>query len=246
MERIINFRQLAEHMTNKNGLQIIPNTVFRSGEPGAATESDKKKLHDYRIHDIYDFRSEEEKKSSPQFSELEFHTHSIDLIKEAGTGKNDSYLLKDLSEEKLIQRMTQLYSQGLAKVSNYKLLISDLQSQEYAPFLFHCTAGKDRTGVFGAIFMKILDFAEDEIMEEYLRIDTNAMNQLMKNQMANYHISDMKIMENMRPVFQNRREYLQAYLDSVTEHFGSFDRYLTDYLEVSPAAKDFLKGRYLV
>jgi hypothetical protein len=49
----------------------------------------------------------------------------------------------------------------------YRVMFRHLLQRPDAPLVFHCTAGKDRTGVFGALIMKLVGVDEETICWEY-------------------------------------------------------------------------------
>jgi hypothetical protein len=49
----------------------------------------------------------------------------------------------------------------------YRVMFRHLLRQPRDPLVFHCTAGKDRTGVFGALVMKLVGVDEETICWEY-------------------------------------------------------------------------------
>ncbi|OAL35583.1 hypothetical protein AYO20_05202 [Fonsecaea nubica] len=49
----------------------------------------------------------------------------------------------------------------------YTIMFRHLLDRPNEPLVFHCTAGKDRTGVFGALIMKLVGVDEDVICWEY-------------------------------------------------------------------------------
>lgn len=94
------------------------------------------------------------------------------------------------------------------------------------PLLFHCSAGKDRTGWLAVILLTALGVDEAEIRADYLR--TNALSEgvqeALLGAMRRRHPS--LDVEAVRPVLQARPEYLAAAYDEVARVYGSFDRYL--------------------
>jgi protein-tyrosine phosphatase len=98
------------------------------------------------------------------------------------------------------------------------------------PLLFHCSAGKDRTGWLAVILLTALGVDEAEIRADYLR--TNDLTEsrqevLLRAMRARQPSLDI---ESVRPVLQVRPDYLDAAYDEVNRVYGSFDRYLRNGL----------------
>lgn len=242
MEKIINYRPLAEGLTNKYGKRIKDNSILRSGEVGKATGSDMAKLAGYGVKYIYDFRNAEETVYIPALPSSQFTTLHIDVISEASP----------YAAERLIQMapgdvkgmMIMMYATMFSKTDAYRTAIEAITAQETDAFLFHCSAGKDRTGVFGAILMMAMDFDTEAIAREYLRIDADAIGQLKADMLR--HIGQPEDTTRFDHMFTVRREYLCAYLEAIIDAHGSTDQYLAEMVGITETEKAYLQQRYLV
>jgi protein-tyrosine phosphatase len=100
------------------------------------------------------------------------------------------------------------------------------------PVLFHCSAGKDRTGWLSVILLSLLGVGRDEIIADYLstndysRATHAAIMDAMRAKGRNTHP------EVLLPVFEARLEYLTAAYEEVDRVYGGMDRYLRDGIGV--------------
>ncbi len=245
MLKILNFRHLAKGVKNKEGKTIKPNTIFRSGALGYAAKTDILRLRHFGIKNIYDFRSENEVKMIPQLDEKHFTTHHFDILEEAANSDTKSYL--DKTRDELNERAIKMYSQEFGTTEGYKDAVSSIRAQENPEFLFHCTAGKDRTGVFGAIIMMILDFDMADIKSEYLDIDKRSMkilgNHLLKKSGVNPKDVDLSKFDGVMGVLP---EFFDAYFDTIIKNHGDTQTYLFEKVGVTPEIKSDFKKKYLV
>ncbi|MFC7548557.1 tyrosine-protein phosphatase [Plantactinospora sp. GCM10030261] len=94
------------------------------------------------------------------------------------------------------------------------------------PLLFHCTAGKDRTGWLAAILLTILGVDRTAIEADYLR--TNELTESLREViLAALRRRQPDLDEGaVRAVLEVRPEYLAAGYSEVDRVFGSFDAYL--------------------
>jgi protein-tyrosine phosphatase len=94
------------------------------------------------------------------------------------------------------------------------------------PLLFHCSAGKDRTGWLTVILLTALGVDEAAIRADYLRTNelTESLQEVILRAMQDRQPG--LDVESVRPVLQVRPEYLDAAYDEVGRAYGSFDRYL--------------------
>ncbi|WP_417285229.1 tyrosine-protein phosphatase [Comamonas sp.] len=105
------------------------------------------------------------------------------------------------------------------------------------PLVFHCTAGKDRTGWAALLLLTALGVDEQQIMEDYL-----LTNQLFKRPASMYGNMSEEVLDALWRV---QPSYLMASVDVVRAQSGSVDRYLTEVLGVDRAARERLAQLYL-
>jgi protein-tyrosine phosphatase len=114
------------------------------------------------------------------------------------------------------------------------------------PALVHCAAGKDRAGTSMAIILLALGVERSAIEADYL--ESNARHRrykVVRGDGSTGTAIDPAVRELLNPLFEARIEYLRAAFDTIEERWGSVDRYLTDGLGLSPAARDRLRDRLL-
>jgi protein-tyrosine phosphatase len=97
------------------------------------------------------------------------------------------------------------------------------------PMLFHCSAGKDRTGWLSAIVLSALGVDRDTITTDYLRTNVDA------GVAAEKVIAALEAKRGLnpamvRPLLAAAPEYLDAGYAEVKREYGSFDGYLREGL----------------
>ena len=105
------------------------------------------------------------------------------------------------------------------------------------PTVFHCTAGKDRTGFAAALILLALGVPRDEVMHDYLL--TNSLYQRPAG-MASHAPEEV-----LAVLWRVQQEFLDAALHSVDHDYGGVQAYLQDVLGVDAAAQKHLAGLYL-
>lgn len=110
----------------------------------------------------------------------------------------------------------------------YARLLREVLDPAAAPVLYHCTAGKDRTGWATTILLLLAGVDEAGAREEYLAVNpaVRAMYAPLLEQFAAVGGDPSLLL----PLLEVREEYLDAALDAVAEHHGSFDAYVRDGL----------------
>lgn len=105
--------------------------------------------------------------------------------------------------------------------------------------LYHCTAGKDRTGWISAVLQSIAGVSQDDIMANYLA--TNAYTEARVKATVETLPDNMK--QSYGALMGVRASWLQAGLDQVIASYGSMDNYLKQGLGLSQATIYVLRGK---
>jgi len=128
--------------------------------------------------------------------------------------------------------------------ARYKPLFDSLLANDgNSPVLFHCTAGKDRTGIAAALILYALGVNEETIFADY-----EATNYYRRNEnaqaiagMKKYYQLDDKTATNLMAA---KGEYIKACINSIIQHFGSVDNYLSKELNLNEKNKNRLRTLY--
>ena len=106
-----------------------------------------------------------------------------------------------------------------------------------APLMFHCTAGKDRTGVAAALILLALGVPRAVVMQDYL------LSNLV------YRHPPIPLTDTPADVlavlWQVQAGFLEAALQVIDTEHGGTDHYLAQRIGLSPAAMATLAARYL-
>ena len=125
--------------------------------------------------------------------------------------------------------------------NEYKKFFSLLLEEKQYPLLFHCTAGKDRTGFASLLVLSALGVDLKTALDEYLMTNyyTQGRNEeKIITAAAIYGINP----ENLRKVMGVKMEFIQGALDSINKEYGSIDQYLCDALGICEEEKEKTKN----
>ncbi|MDG4826953.1 tyrosine-protein phosphatase [Asanoa sp. WMMD1127] len=113
------------------------------------------------------------------------------------------------------------------------------------PLLFHCSAGKDRTGWLSVILLTALGVDRAAIRADYLRTNdlADGVNEAIMGAMLVR--SPGLDLEAIRPVLEARESYLDAAYAEVATRHGDMDTYLRDALGVDDTLRATLRDRLL-
>ena len=243
-----NLRDLGGYAT-RDGRALRWGVLYRSDALADLSEQDVAYLARLHLRRVVDFRSAAERERDPdQLPE------GVRVVWQpiAGQGLDprlmqDRLLSGDLSAE---QAAAFLVEGNRAFVSEfreeYARFLRDLADPANLPTLFHCTAGKDRTGYAAALVLLALDVPRETAMQDYLL--TNSFTQaktrrtLQVIRLASLFRADP---ENLQPLFEARESYLGAAFSAIDETRGAADDYLRDALGVDDALRAQLRANLL-
>ena len=112
--------------------------------------------------------------------------------------------------------------------AGYATLLRSFLDPAAGSVLYHCTAGKDRTGWGTSVLLLALGVDEADVRDEYLAVNPalDAMYAPFLQRFADVG-GDPGL---LAPLLEVREEYLDAALGAVAEGFGGFGGYLRDGL----------------
>ncbi len=104
--------------------------------------------------------------------------------------------------------------------------------QHPTPVVFHCTAGKDRTGFAAALLLAALGVDRDTIMQDYL-----LTNQFYRRDAAVEGAGPAHVME---VVWQVQPAFLEAAFDVIARDYGGLTNYLAGPMGLAAEAREQL------
>jgi protein-tyrosine phosphatase len=236
-----NFRDLGGYVSN-SGKQTVWRKVFRSQSLARLDDKDISKMKKLGIKTVIDFRDDDEVRKAP--SRLPDGVNVIRLP--IGVGNNDSILnimqlvmSKQLDSSQCIYFMEEMNRRFVTEFApQYKAFFAILLKEESYPIVFHCTAGKDRTGFAAAMLLSALGVDWDTIMEDYL-----LTNQYLKTPTSAPQVPE-ELQSIVRQMWGVRTSYLNTAKDEIIKRYKSIDNYLQEELNIGKDEKEILV-RYL-
>lgn len=224
MEGGYNFRDLGGIKTKDNRF-VKWGKFFRTDELGKLTESDLFYLSSIPITSVVDFRTKREIELTPDKYpssvknkiELNINPGNINI---EGLTEED---LNKISFDSVMIAMNKAFVTDSGIIGQYKEFFRILQEEENIPLIFHCSAGKDRTGMGAALILFALGVDEDTVMKDYL---------LSNTYLGNKYDDYKKKYPQLEPMFVVKPEYMQTSIDAMKENYGSIDNFLTDKLGI--------------
>lgn len=110
------------------------------------------------------------------------------------------------------------------------------------PIVYHCSAGKDRTGWASAVLLSLLGVPRDVVYADYLA--SNAY--LAAKNQGILAAQPPETARALTPMLTVRSAYLDAAFEEANSRYGSLNGYLAQGLGLSPADIARLRARFLV
>ena len=227
MKEIVNIRDLGGIIT-QNGLRVKSNKLFRSGNPSLANEVDAQKLAQMNINEVIDFRSEGEKRDSEHWFGNTFNWVAQPIF----TGDLSAVLSHNLSRGLAIETMCDICRRFPTEFQHqFRYFLA--QAEQGKTLLYHCTAGKDRTGFASFLLLSALGVSFEHILDDYLY--SNLAVSALKEQLADFTASGISE-DALQAILEVYPEYLDNALQVINSEFGGVEHYLEKTLAIDVKA----------
>jgi protein-tyrosine phosphatase len=233
-----NFRDLGGYRT-ADGRVVRRGVVFRSAHLGNLTAEDRASLSKLGVRTIVDLRGVNEAAETP---------HCIDGVDcrvvgahiEPRLGEKIQAALADgtASPFLMMQYLTEHYRDYPRRCApGFRILFSTLSDGTHRPLVFHCTAGKDRTGFASALLLSLLGVPWETVVEDYLRT-----NELWTGHIGRYPELDI---DTRAAIVEARTPYLEAAFEIVRADYGAPESFANQALGLDAAAVERLRADLL-
>jgi protein-tyrosine phosphatase len=238
-----NLRDLGGYQT-ADGRTVHWGALYRSDHLGRLSARDMRWLRQLELTVVVDFRSGAEKAEVPNRLPRDYGIRVVELplfdddanaamgstlrerITRGDLAGIDAAALLIEANQRLVTEFTPVYRQFVAEVL----------AARGAPLLFHCTAGKDRTGFAAAIVLRLLGVPEQAIMADYLRSQTYSLAARRRDLLLVRLLKGPATTALVRGLLGVEAAYLQAAFEAIDRVYGSFAAYARDGLGLDEAS----------
>lgn len=227
LDSIENCRELGGYNT-KHGEQTMWHAFLRSADMSKLTKDDTEFLKEYGVKTVIDLRGEDE-----------IQAHKNPLKEESFCAYyNIPFLTKNVSDITFSTEtifMGDFYIELLEQCESVKRIFEVIGQAEEGCIVFHCMAGKDRTGVLAMLLLGLAGVEKKDIISNYEVTYTN---------LESFH--EMGSVNRNFPIellYSNRDYILKAY-EYIQNTYQTFDNYLIAK-GVNQEVIDRVKGRLL-
>ena len=244
-----------KNFRDMGGAPVAWGRLFRSGHLSDMTDDCGTELVARNITTVIDFRSDAEKQRHPvrwpQGWVPDYHALPI--------GGNAAAWVHELFERLSVSPFpaTELRDQfilafetiPLRNAAGVRQFFDILVAHEgEGAALFHCTAGKDRTGITGALLLRALGVSEEQIMEDFLltneAVDLDETSERLAGWLSSRAGKSIAA-RDVFPLVGVERDFLLAAYAAISKEYGSVDTYLEKALGLDARRTDKLRATFL-
>lgn len=235
-EGAVNVRDLGGYWTY-DGSKTKSGKMIRAEALAKLTDADVQKLAGLKVQTVVDLRTQAEVQAmgadrlpngvplvsraiedNGMFGKMYAAIQSRDPVKQ-------QELLGDGKAEQIMRDMYKSFFTS-DSLSKFGQTVKDLANTNTAT-LFHCTAGKDRTGWISYITLRAVGVPESIARDDYLKSNDYraAADAALRQQLKQAGV--MQNPDLLIPLQEVRDEYLDVAVQLVTEKYGDFGKFLT-------------------
>ena len=260
---VSNARQLGGY-TVADGKKIKNNVVLRTGALfGASPEALDELSQKYKVSDIIDFRMEQEKAAMPEpeikgarywhisvLNDIPVSKENFDVYRKLLTVKDMALKYKTMYDANIDVSPAKVYKAlafGNDGIRGYKKFFDILLNKpENAAVLFHCTQGKDRTGMAAILLLSALGLDRESVIADYMMTNEacrplldRIQSELQKAKLPKEVLDFAMFIESVDISF------IEPVFDVMNKEFGSVNGYLQTAMGLTAGDIKRLKEIYL-
>jgi protein-tyrosine phosphatase len=234
LDGALNWRDLGGYPT-ADGQVTRWDRVYRADGLDQLTDADLDVIADLGIKLVIDFRVDREVDENPSrlpdHPELRRQRLPIGGDEVEGRSVLETIKAGDLKTY-TITEMAGVYERLLEESAlNFGEVIIHAADPTNHPMVFHCTAGKDRTGLMAMLLLGALGVSDDNIVADYeltTRYRSNKRLAILGPELEKAGVD----IEAVRPFLTAQAPVMAATIEALKARYGSIDGYLTHEAEL--------------
>lgn len=130
----------------------------------------------------------------------------------------------------------------------YRSFFRHIIDQKEGGILWHCTSGKDRTGIATYLFMHALGCNEEECINEYLKTNeytSKVYDRVIKELQAKNELTP-KERDWQETNYIANLDFFNSWKQAIVSQFNTVDNYIEKILGITKNDKEILRKRYLI
>lgn len=251
LEGAPNFRDIGGYATG-DGRHVRKGLVYRSGQLSALTAADYDRLNTLGIRLVCDFRTNGERERQPTRWQGGPAPEMMraQIMKEQDVNMSGARMRELTANASAASSLASSYENMVAPepAAEYGRLYKQI-AEGHVPVIAHCSAGKDRTGVFSAVLLTMLGVPRATVVDDYML--TEAF--MMSPKALARATADMQKMaggegldeKTVKAIYTMHAEVITNTFATIDRRYGSFEAFVRDGLKLTPADVAGLKQNLL-
>lgn len=233
----MNFRDVGGYQT-ADGRFVRWGKIYRSAALSGLTPEDMAKIEALGIDYVYDLRSVGERRDQPtRWPETGAALVSLDY--ELDISGFMAVFAEGPTAEKARAAMTAFYPAVVdSHKAQFSAIFAELLAGDDGAVLYHCSAGKDRTGVQTALILSALGVDRETVIEDFLLSNQHHRMTAASGPMAGVPPEVLEVLGGVE------RPYIEAFFAEIDRRYGGVEGYLAAELGVDSAGIQRLRTLY--
>jgi len=233
----VNFRDIGGLKT-KDGKTVRWGKIYRSDHLSKLKNEEFDKFNEMRIKTVFDLRTDHEikgKEDNLPANVTYAHTPTVTDHEGEIAKLRAKVISGEISEKQAMEQTVKFYQDAVTvNVNSLREIIHRITDSD-EPVLYHCSAGKDRTGIVSALILSILNVDRQTIVDEYLlsnyyrKAKTEEM--LGKARLARIikPKMDLKAIEVFMSVDES---FINATFNAIDKEYGGIEKFIENQLSI--------------
>ncbi len=232
-----NLRDLGGYV-GAGGRRVRFGRLYRSASLASLTEADRERIRALGLATICDFRGRRERERALYEADLARDIHALPIEPKVGGSVREIMATREATGEDVFELLRRAYRAYVTDCAPaYARFLNLLLAPDAASVLFHCTAGKDRTGFAAALLLGLLGVRFEDILADYLASNRLwAPDEAMRASVPG---------EAGAVLFAVHAELLEEAFALIEERWGGLEAYAAAMLGLDGAALARLRALYL-
>lgn len=199
---------------------------LRSSDLTSAEANDKELIYDYGVRTVIDLRSQREIDSNPNpfvnYKDVQYY--HVNLLNIEGIDKSR---YENIDTDSFLSTV---YVGLLKEQTQVKEVLSIILNSTDG-VLYHCSAGKDRTGVISMLLLGLMGVSRQDILTNY-EVSYTYINETLNEELSNYPLNILK----------SDPQNINTAYEYIIDNYGAFTNYYKELGFSENILKNFINS----
>ena len=255
LKNITYIRDLGNIKTS-DGHRVKRHLLYRSSNLSQLNKEEIEKLAKHNIKYVCDFRTDEEAEKKPELNDInDILYYHLPLVENEDnpmiTKENRLAILKKISKsdggaKKYMSNFYSILVDNPKAINSYKSFFKILiESKDNEAVLFHCTQGKDRTGIGLMLLLSALGVDKKVIIKQYLAY--NKISRLFRSSVyvGMFLTKGVKLANSLNDILRAVKSYILSSFETIEKKYQGMHNYLVNIIGLTNENINLLKQKYL-